>query len=199
MSTTASDQPSAPSRNAARHERLFGHLAGRFYTGVYNYLCWMSRDRTLAEELTQETFVQAWQHIEALRSEKAGRAWLYRIARNQFLQQGRRPQLPTVALEDCAERALPAPVATQPDRAAEREDLCRAVQKAVEALPESHREVIVLHNMEQLSLAQVAKVLDLPVGTVKSRRARAFSVLRRVLASEVDQDEMQSSTKAPCD
>lgn len=199
MNTTARGQLSAPSREAAKHEGFFETLARRFYAGVYNYLCWMSRDRSLAEELTQETFVQAWQHIDSLRSKSAAGPWLYRIARNQFLQQGRRPQLPTVALEDCTERALPAPVAAQPDRAAEREDLRRLVQKAVDALPESYREVIVLHNMEQLSLRQVAEVLDLPVGTVKSRRARAFSALRRVLASEVNQDDMQSGTEAPCD
>ncbi len=190
MSTTARSKLRAPSRSATNRERLFETLARSFYAGVYNYLCWMSRDRSLAEELTQETFVQAWQHMEGLRSERAARAWLYRIARNEFLQQGRRPRLPSVALEDCAERSLGAPAAAQPDRAVERKDLCQAVQAAMDALPERYREVIVLHNMEHLSLGQVAQVLELPLGTVKSRRARAFTMLRQRLAPEVDHDGM---------
>jgi RNA polymerase sigma-70 factor (ECF subfamily) len=175
---------------APNHEQLFETLARQLYAGVYNYLCWMSRDRALAEELTQETFVQAWQNIEGLRSESAAQAWMYRIARNQFLQHARRLQLPTVPLDDCAEHMTPAPAATQPDRAAERADLCRAVNEAIHALPEAYREVIVLHNVEHLSLAHVAQVLDLPLGTVKSRRARAFNMLRCLLSSEVGHDEM---------
>jgi RNA polymerase sigma-70 factor (ECF subfamily) len=190
MGTTAREKPSQLHRCAPKHERLFEDLARHLYAGVYNYLCWMSRDRALAEELTQETFVQAWQNIEGLRSESAAQAWLYRIARNRFLQHARRSQLPTVPLEDCLEHVAPAPAATQPDRAAERADLCRTVHEALQALPEAYREVIVLHNVEHLSLAHVAQVLDVPLGTVKSRRARAFNMLRCLLSSEVGHDEM---------
>jgi len=134
--------------------------------------------------------VQAWQNIDGLRSESAAQAWLYRIARNQFLQHARRAQLPTVPLDECIDRAAPARARIQPERAAERADLCQAVQEALQSLPEGYREVIVLHNVEHLSLAQVARVLELPVGTVKSRRARAFNMLRHQLASEVDHHEM---------
>jgi RNA polymerase sigma-70 factor (ECF subfamily) len=137
MGTTARDRLRMIRRTAAKQERVFDELARRFYAGVYNYLRWMSRDRTLAEELTQETFVQAWQNMDGLRSEKAARAWLYRIARNEFLQQGRRSQLPTVPLEDSVERSLPASATAQPHMAVEREDLHRAVQEALAALPEA--------------------------------------------------------------
>ena len=66
----------------------------------------------------------------------------------------------------------------------EQEAFCRTVQEAVEALPDLYREVIVLHNLEGLPLPEVATVLDVPLGTVKSRRNRAFELLRTLLPRE---------------
>jgi RNA polymerase sigma-70 factor (ECF subfamily) len=65
-----------------------------------------------------------------------------------------------------------------------REALGQAVRAALEKLPELYREVVVLHNLEDLPLAQVALVLEIPVGTVKSRRAKAFVALRTLLAEQ---------------
>ena len=185
MSTTAREKVDVPSRGAAKQQRLFEDLARRFYAGVYNYLCWISRDTALAEDLTQETFMQVWQHLADMRDRKAARAWVYRIARNQFLQHRRRTGGDTVALEDCALADRADPQALSPQHNLEREELQAAVRLAVDRLTDAHREVIVLHNLEGLSLRQIAQVLDVPVGTVKSRRAKAFQALRDSLGKEV--------------
>jgi RNA polymerase sigma-70 factor (ECF subfamily) len=189
MSTTASE--TARARPGTLRQRLFfERLTRRLYAGVYNYLCWIGRDPQLAEDLTQETFMQVWQHLDEIRDRRAARAWVYRVARREFLQHVRRPGLGAVALDDCPSSDLADPQAPDPHVSLERRDLQIAVGQAVEKLADIYREVIVLHNLEGFSLAQVAEVLQIPVGTVKSRRARAFSVLRHLLRREVMGNEM---------
>jgi RNA polymerase sigma-70 factor (ECF subfamily) len=188
MSTTAREAAIAAKR-VARERSFFEALARRFYTGVYNYLCWISRDAGLAEDLTQETFMQIWQHPPEMRGERALKAWVFRVARNEYLQHRRRAGLDTMAFGDCAEADLADVSSADPQLSLEREDLLRAVRGAVEKLPDQYREVIVLHNLEGLSLGQIAEVLEIPVGTVKSRRAKALSMLRHLL-QEVGNDEM---------
>ncbi len=183
MSTTAREMAAA--KSAAKQQAVFERLARRFYTGVYNYLCWICRDAALAEDLTQETFMQVWHHLADMRDRKAARTWVYRIARNEFLQHRRRTGGDTVAFEDCDLDDRADPQALSPQHNLEREELQAAVRLAVNRLTDAHREVIVLHNLEGLSLRQIAHVLDVPIGTVKSRRAKAFHALRDSLGKEV--------------
>jgi RNA polymerase sigma-70 factor (ECF subfamily) len=189
MGTTARENVDVPSRVAAEHERLFEDIARRFYTGVYNYLRWMSRDDVLAEDLTQETFMQVWRHLGDMRDRNAARMWIYRIARNEFLQHRRRPHLDTVPMDlHNVSDAPPTPIC--PQDALERQALQAAVGDALARLGDAHREVIVLHNLEGLSLRQISHVLDVPIGTVKSRRAKAFHALRDLLGKEVRSDDL---------
>jgi RNA polymerase sigma-70 factor (ECF subfamily) len=186
---TTARKAAAARGDAARQRALFERLLRRFYAGVHNYLCWISRDSALAEDLTQETFMQIWQHPPELRGGPALRAWVFRIARNQYLQHRRRAGLDTVAFDASAGAGSADPTAPDPQIHLERDALRRAVRSAVERLPDHYREVIVLHNLEGLSLAQIAEVLETPVGTVKSRRAEAFARLRHLL-QEVGTDEL---------
>ena len=171
---------------------LYERVARRHYSGVYNYLCWLCGDRDLAQDLTQAAFVQAWRHPPEFRGESALRAWVYRVARNEYLQHRRRAGLETVALED----SLVADDAAGPDVTVllrlERRELRETIAAALNRLPEIYREVVVLHNLEGLTLGQVAAVLEIPEGTVKSRRAQAFTLLRLMLAQE-NPNELQAS------
>ena len=190
MSTTAR-QKAAAARREAEWQAGFESLARRFYVGVYNYLRWITRDVSLAEDLTQETFMQIWQHPPETQGDGALKAWVYRIARNQYLQHRRRAGLQTVAFEDCAEAEMADRTIPDPQLSLERERQSQAVRRAVEKLPDHYREVIVLHNLEHLSVAQIAAILQIPKGTVKSRRAAALSRLRRLLhQQEVGNDEV---------
>ena len=172
--------------------RLCERLTRRFHASVYNYLRWLCRDADLAEDLTQETFLKIWRHPPELRGERPLKAWVFKVARNEFLQHQRRSGLHTVALEENTETQEAASAGTDPAIGLEREALCHVVQSAVERLPAVYREVIVLHNMEGLPLARVAEVLGIPQGTVKSRRAKALSLLRHMLREhEVMPDEMR--------
>ena len=100
-------------------------------------------------------------------------------------------EIEPVAFEDCAEASRADATTPDPQLQLERHALRRAVRAAVDKLPDHYREVIVLHNLEGLSLAQIADVLEIPEGTVKSRRAKALSKLRHLLhEQEVGTDEL---------
>jgi len=177
----------------AAHPGTYERLARRFHAGVYSYLCWLCSDADLAQDLTQATFVQVWRHPPEFRGERALRAWVYRVARNEYLQHQRRPSLETIALDESTEASAVEPPRFDPQLRLERQELVRAVRGALGRLPDTYREVIVLHNLEGFSLEQVASVLGIPKGTVKSRRAKGFALLRGLLAEEVICDEMQPS------
>ena len=114
-----------------------------------------------------------------MRKRSAARAFLFKVAVNEYRQAMRKRGV-EAASEEGFPDAQPDPAA-EPLGAVQREELRRGVREAVAALPELHREVVVLHNLEGLKLREVAEVLDIPVGTVKSRLAAAFVMLRRSL------------------
>ena len=178
----------------ATRQRQYERLARRFYAGVYSYLRWLCRDEHLAEDLTQQTFIQIWRHPPELRGEGPLKAWIYRIARNEFLQHLRGAGLEMTTLGDHDGTYEGHADCPDPRIRLEQKELRQSVRRALDRLPGLYREVIVLHNMENLPLSGVARVLGVPEGTVKSRRVRAFALLRNMLAAEVGRKPMRSSS-----
>ncbi len=170
---------------SAAWQRLYEHLARRFYAGVYNYLRWLCQEAELAEDLTQQTFVQIWRNPPELRGEKPLRAWVFRVARNEFLQHQRRAGLPTIALDDLAEDEESVSSFPNPQTELEREELHQSLRCALGRLPDAFRQVVVLRDVEGFSVNEIAEVLRVPAGTVKSRHSRAFALLRSMLAAEI--------------
>ena len=132
-------------------------------------------DAALADDLAQETFVQAWLHLRDFRGEARLATWLHRIALTRFLQHARRPQLPAEwneadAVEDGPGHD-PRPV----------EGLARDVERALQALSEIQRLAVVHCFHLDLSHAEAAQVLGLPLGTLKSHLDRAKTRLRELL------------------
>lgn len=135
-------------------------------------------DAALADDLAQETFVQAWLHLNDFRGEARLATWLHRIALTRFLQHVRRPQLP---LEWHAAEASDADEPGHDPRAAE--GLTRDVERALQALSEIQRLAVVHCFHLDLSHAEAAQVLGLPLGTLKSHLDRAKSRLRELLGA----------------
>jgi RNA polymerase sigma-70 factor, ECF subfamily len=165
-----------------------GHGDGEFrreavacLDGLYGFALSLTRDRRVAEDLVQETYVRA---LAAPRKAGPGenmRAWLFTILHNAWRNERRRKQ-PT-SLEDApglAER-LVAPGA-DPEDALGRKETRALVRRAIAGLPESFREVIVLRCLEGFSYRDLAQILGCPAGTVMSRLARARAILRRDLS-----------------
>jgi RNA polymerase sigma-70 factor (ECF subfamily) len=135
-------------------------------------------DVALADDLAQETFVQAWLHLADFRGDARLATWLHRIALTRFLQHARRPRLPTPWRDpDDTDAAEPG----HDPRAAE--GLGRDVERALLALTEIQRLAVVHCFHLDLSHAEAAQVLGLPLGTLKSHLERAKSRLRDLLGA----------------
>src|SRR3954468_14933134 len=153
----------------------------RAYGGlVFSVASRVLGDRTLAEEATQQTFVQAWQGAATFDPSRPLGPWLATIARRVAIDLHRREA--RRAHSDLDDGALELTgVLTVPDAAASAYDAWE-VRRAVGDLPPDEREVVRLQHLDGLTQNEIAAKLDIPVGTVKSRSARAYGRLATALA-----------------
>jgi RNA polymerase sigma-70 factor (ECF subfamily) len=138
-----------------------------------------------ARELSQEAFFKAYRALDGFERRSRFSSWLYQIAINLCRDRMRRRKTHRLmSLEDLPQPEAAAPLVVSERSVAaaiEERDLARIVAEAVAALPEEQREVIVLKEYEELTFAEIAEVLGLPVSTVKTRLYRALTQLRRQL------------------
>jgi len=135
---------------------------------AYGFARWLTRDPVTAQDLAQEAMLRALRYFHAFRGE-AARPWLLRIVRNTWIDQ--RAKLGRDQPLESAENR-PAEGA-DPEQSAVAGDRRRQIASALAALPAEMREVLVLREIQDLPYKQIAAVLDLPIGTVMSRLARA--------------------------
>jgi len=153
-------------------------LVGMYYQQIFLYMRRLGHDRQVSVDLTQESFLNAWYHIGQLKDGKALASWLYRIASNVSKLYWRRhkgKKLLSVEWIDTPEKAI-----IDSDRSSEYEQL-EQLQQAVGQLPIKLKEVIVLHYMQHLTIAQAAEAAGIRQGTFKSRLSRALKILRKQL------------------
>jgi RNA polymerase sigma factor (sigma-70 family) len=167
-------------------------LIRRHHHGVYGYLRRLGADAHLAEDLTQETYAQAWSQIGTLRQAASLRSWLLTIARNRYFRWGRarRPEMLAAELPD---RVDEAPSAEEAVARVERDGKLRA---AVARLEPSLQEAVSLHYFQHLSLREVGAVLGVPAGTAKSRIHRALGCLRSLLDGEEGHGHEERTSRA---
>lgn len=156
-------------------------LIRRHHHVVFGHLRRLGADRALAEDLTQETYAKAWCKIEGLRQATSLRSWLLTIARNEYLQFVRSRNPEVNGLNELPEPAAEEPGADALAAVAERDS---RLQDAVRRLEPQLRETVALHYFQDLSIKEVAEVLGVPNGTVKSRLNRALETLRSLLEQE---------------
>ena len=152
------------------------------YQKVYRILVHLTGDVHQAEDLTQETFISAWEKIAAFQGRSTLATWLYRIAYTKFID-GRRSQQRTTGMRN----RLPSRVAPPPDplETVMADDLASHLYQALNELDAPERTVLVLHYLQGLSYREMAAVLEEPTGTVKWRTSEALDRLRTVLGDEV--------------
>ncbi|MGO1120709.1 sigma-70 family RNA polymerase sigma factor [Rhodovibrionaceae bacterium A322] len=155
---------------------LFSYYAPR----VKSYLIKLGLDPVAADDTAQEVMVTLWHKAALFDPEKARLStWLFRITRNKFIDGKRRRTFPEVDLSDM-ENQLVAKEETESTLLANQ--TAKQVNAAVKTLKSDHKRVIELSFFEELSHAEMAEKLDLPLGTVKSRIRLAFKALRKELA-----------------
>ena len=153
-------------------------LYTRHGANILNYLTSLLHDRTLAEEVLQDVMLAAWEHAAKFRGESKVRTWLLTIARHRAINAHRRATPELAPLDESTYTAD-----TTPLEKVERKTQRLALQAAIQQLPPFHQEILVLIFYHQLSGPEVAEVLGVTVGTVKSRLHRAKEMLRRVMLS----------------
>jgi RNA polymerase sigma-70 factor, ECF subfamily len=171
--------------DVAAFEPLVEKYRQRVWRLAYNLL----RDREEAWDVAQEAFIRAYQALPSFRGQSAFYTWLYRIVMNVAADRarsrgarGRAFGTERVPEEDW-DRVLPDqnPGDEAPDAAAARREQRRKIDQALDTLPEHHRKIVVLSDLEGLSYREIADTLDIPMGTVMSRLHNARKKLRDAL------------------
>ena len=166
-------------------QAAFGELVQLYEKKVYALTLRMCKNPDDAAEAAQEAFLAAWQGLKVFRGESSFSTWLYRLASNASVDLLRREQRHRGAagpsLNDEETYADVPSDAPDPQTLAERSELRQQIEAGLRALTPEHREVLILREMHQLSYDEIARVLSLDTGTVKSRISRARKQLRNFL------------------
>jgi RNA polymerase sigma-70 factor (ECF subfamily) len=157
----------------------FAKLMARYQRELYHFLVRFLGDRAAAEDVFQETFLQVHQSADQFDPQRRFRPWLFTIAANKardlIRSQARRPANPLQAAispgdDESGEFIdLMSATAELPDEPMQREELQKTVQKMVMGMPEHLREILLLSYFHQFPYKQIGDILDIPLGTVKSR------------------------------
>lgn len=156
-------------------DRATRHFVDIYYEPLLRHLVRMLQDRQAAEDVCQELFVRAIQCIDQVRDPKSLKTWLYRVATN--------------LAHDHLRRRRDTPIPDVPFSAAASDDVDRLperlhVTELLRTLSPDHRGVLILRFYEDMSLPEISEILEIPVGTVKSRLHYALRQLRRHLENE---------------
>ncbi len=172
-------------------EPAFRELVRRYERPVFSLIFRMVRDREMAEDLAQDTFIKVLNNIDRYRPEFKLSSWLFKIANNVTIDHLRRRQLATVSLDGSPHAATAAEAqATSLDvesrgqsalEAIESRELGSAIEQAIGKLRPEYRSCILLRHVEGRSYEEIAATLDLPLGTVKTYIHRARHELREAL------------------
>ena len=184
------DEKSLIARAQKGDQEAFAALMEANQGRIYNLTLRMTGNPEDAAELSQEAFFNAWRGISKFQGDSSFATWLYRLATNVCIdylrKQKRRRQVESeVSLDDEeASWTEPADWSQDPQRQLERSELGRALERGLRALPEQQRQILVLRELSGLSYQEIAEKLDLDLGTVKSRIARARLALRKILSAD---------------
>jgi RNA polymerase sigma-70 factor (ECF subfamily) len=180
----------------------------RAHAGALRRTCRrLLQDATEADDAVQEAFLSAFAHLPTFRGQARPSTWLHRIAVNACLMRLRRriALAPAIESDDCdaalgsllprylddGHRADPRPAWTASvDELCERRELCERVRRLVQSLPEPHRTVLVLRDLEELSTDETAALLGVRVNAVKTRLHRARQALRTMLERELVKEDL---------
>jgi RNA polymerase sigma-70 factor (ECF subfamily) len=172
-------------------EVAYRELLRRYERPVFSLVFRMVRDRTVAEDLAQETFIKVLNHIDKYRPEFKFSSWLFKIANNVAIDHLRRRQLNTISIDGSPNASTAAEIEAssfdivdQSESALEEmeaRELGTAIERAIATLRPEYRSCILLRHVEGRSYEEIAATLDLPLGTVKTFIHRARHQLRDLL------------------
>jgi RNA polymerase sigma-70 factor (ECF subfamily) len=168
----------ALARAAEGDQLAFAEIVSRNQAMVFSLACHFLRDRSLAEELAQEVFLNLHQNLSAIQSPAHLTFWLRKVTSHRCIDQTRRLKVrPQVSLEE-----VPEPMASSVENDML---LSEALRRVVSTLPEKPRMVVILRYQEDLDPTEIAKVLGMPLNTVKSHLRRSLALMREKLSRKL--------------
>jgi RNA polymerase sigma-70 factor, ECF subfamily len=175
-------------------ERAFGELVSRYDSRLVNFVYRTIGDRERAQDLVQETFIRVYRHIHRFDQTKKFSTWIYTIAsnlaKNELRNRSRNPLVLFQTIKknwDADHRPLEwEDESMKPDDLYRKRHLKEVVERAVAELPEHHRIVFVLRELEGRTYEDIAEITDTNLGTVKSRLNRARNNFARIVAPMVE-------------
>lgn len=191
---SAEDVAALVQRAKAGDRVAFDRLVDLYQDKVYNFVARMVGDSSEAEDIAQEAFVKAFRNLPSFRGAASFQTWLYRIANNLTIDSVRRRQrrdntfsldAPLENDESQVARELEDVSVTGPSGRLETAELQRVVHKAIRELSPKLRTVVVLYELQGLSYEEIADILRVPLGTVKSRLFNARMELKGKLQDVV--------------
>ena len=168
-------------------EPAFRELLIRYERPIFSLIYRMVRDRELAEDLAQETFVRAFNAIASYNSSYKFNSWIFKIASNHTINYLRKGKLDTVSIfgtsdEGLGDRELQIKSKTEnPHEFTERRELGGRIEVAIGELREEYRMAILLYHVEGYSYEEIADIMDIPLGTAKTYLSRARKELKKHL------------------
>jgi RNA polymerase sigma-70 factor, ECF subfamily len=171
-------------------ERAFSELVERYQTRLLNFIYRTIGDRERAEDLVQEVFIRVYRHLHRFDRSKKFSTWAYTIAsnlaKNELRNRARNPlvlfQTITKNWQDEEKPLQFEDVGNRPDDLFRKRDIREKVEEAVEKLPEHHRNVFVLRELEGKSYEEIAEITNTNLGTVKSRLNRARNSFAEIIS-----------------
>lgn len=170
-------------------EEAFNFLIKRHLSGVYNFASRLSGDALLSEDIAQETFVKAWKNLKKYDKEKNFKTWLFTIARNTTIDHLRkRKNVPFSMFENSKGENFFIDTIEDKDPRAD-EIFARALRKevvetALLKISPRYKEVLILHEGEDMTFSEIGKILNRPLDTVKSQYRRALLALKDLISDE---------------
>jgi len=166
----------------AGDKQAYSQLVTRYQDRLFRSLLRMTGSREEAEDVAQESFVQSFVKLSSFKGNSQYFTWLYRIAFNTCISRKRRKR-PTTSVDAMRNAGAADPTDSGPaaGEQLEQQERIAAVHSALAELSDEYRQIIVLRELEDCSYEEIAKILEMPVGTVRSRLHRARGQLRDVL------------------
>ncbi|HEX7070786.1 MAG TPA: sigma-70 family RNA polymerase sigma factor [Rhodothermales bacterium] len=177
-------------RALAGSDAAFQALMQKYQRALYHHIRRIVRDRQELDDLVQESFIKAFGALDSYSSQYAFSTWLYKIATNHAIDFLRKKKLATMSIdapvrtrEGEVEYELP-DTTYRPDRHIVEDQRKTIIQAAIDNLPEKYHRVIVMRHQQDKSYEEIARELDLPLGTVKAHIFRARELLNKYLREQ---------------
>ncbi|CAN5797055.1 RNA polymerase sigma factor SigW [soil metagenome] len=192
MQQTPATDHELVTRAQAGSETAYRELLGRYQRPVFSLVYRMVRDREQAEDLSQETFVKMFNHIDRYDPEYKFSSWIFKIANNLTIDSMRKKRLDTVSIDGSRHADTPDEVEASritiqsrdanPEEYVEAKELGAELELAIGDLRPEYRTAILLRHVEGRPYEEISEIMEVPLGTVKTYIHRARSELRGTLA-----------------